>query len=138
MILKKTPCFTCHLTGDTGFEMVLRDSWGKILLSALLRSSNINRSLMAEILAIKHGLELVVSRNYRHLIVESDAMLAINYLDQSGRELIFDILDAVSCDSCVFQHANRVVNRLAHDVSKLGGERDVLMVWEESLPPSIL
>ena len=70
--------------------------------------------------------------------MESDALLAINYLDQSGRELIFDIVAAVSCDSCVFQHANRVVNRLAHDVSKPSGERDVLMVWEELLPPSIL
>lgn len=107
--------------GHDGIGGVFRDHTGSWFVS-YARSISHTTNLHAEILAIKEGLEIALSENYRYLIIESDSLVAITLLQQNDNDKIKFLID--DCRSLIqratsvklhhiFREGNKVADKLA-------------------------
>lgn len=128
--------------GKGGIGGIFRDSIGAWLLGfakAIPHATN----LQAELLAIKEGLKIATSRQYRHIRVQSDSAVALYIMknNTNGRMkyLVDDYRSLIrSLNSVKLQHIFRDVNRIADTLATQGriSKSSILQLLE--VPPTIL
>ena len=71
-------------TNDAGSSIVLRDSIGKIIVSACRQLFSWHDALEAELLAIREGLSLALVWSQLPIVVESDYLEAVYLIQRAG------------------------------------------------------
>ncbi|GLT84201.1 hypothetical protein SLE2022_024470 [Rubroshorea leprosula] len=123
---------------------LIRDSWGNWILG-FSRRIGWSSILLAELWAIRDGLQLAVSRNLSHLLIETDSLTAVNLLSKEPIEnhplssLVFDCRDLLRCTPHVkISHAMRESNMAADILAKVGHGMSEDFVVFESIPHPVM
>ena len=95
--------------------MVIRDSSGLVLVSAVNKLGKAAIALYAKMLGIRYGRQLACERRYKHLIVETHSRVVLAFIDKGksimwdAGSLVFDIMDLVAeCNDCRFQSSRQI------------------------------
>ncbi|OMO57964.1 reverse transcriptase [Corchorus capsularis] len=126
----------CCRRKEAGLGVVIRDSTGQVLYTAVTRVAWVLDSLFAEVYAILFGLLVAKTFGLGHVDAESDSLQAILELNRltpslwEGGSLIQQIKDLGSCfDSCSFRHVKRSANKFAHNLAHLECDVGENFVW---------
>ena len=96
---------------------------------------------LVEIIALLHGILLARDLQLSRVILESDALVAIQdinnkYTGSSSGHLIMDILHSCSSfESCSFQHISRDFNQVAHELAHYARRTGSSQLWMGVTPP---
>ncbi|KAL5756472.1 hypothetical protein ACOSQ2_021218 [Xanthoceras sorbifolium] len=124
-----------------GLGAVVRDSQGLFmagLSQKLVGSVSIE---VAEAAAILNGLHLAIHLRFSRLLVESDALNIVNYINHRDPPLsevgliISDILSLCSNAFVAFSFVPRCANFVAHLLVRNSFSGDVVSIWLEDAPP---
>ena len=64
------------------FGVVIWDSSGRVLASAMSQNMRYENPLHVEVIALRFGLSLAVDRGYNNLITESDSMMTVKLISR--------------------------------------------------------
>jgi ribonuclease HI len=129
-------------TGAVG--AVLRDYQGQLIAASCKFLPQVSSAAMAEALAMKEGLSLVVSKGCSQVIAEADSLETIQAC--TGQEtwwtepaaIFADCVDLASLiDGINFRHCPREVNRVAHVLARESFRNKITCTWDDD-PPSFL
>lgn len=108
---------------------VIRDFNGSWILG-FYRNIGFSNSLVAELVALKDGLSLIIEHKFSHVIVESDSLVACNLisdLSMNAKHILFEFVD--DCRKLLLRiphvkldHIFREANAVADRLSKVGLE----------------
>ncbi|GLU12286.1 hypothetical protein SLE2022_289800 [Rubroshorea leprosula] len=122
---------------------IFRDHHGNWKLG-YARKIGWSNSLAAELWAIRDGLQLAITHNFFHIIVESDSLVAIHLLQEPPPSshnlsaLIFDCRELLrQIPLAELKHIVRESNMVADQMAKLGHGIDHDLVTFESIPLSV-
>ncbi|GLT36867.1 hypothetical protein SLA2020_112150 [Shorea laevis] len=123
---------------------LIRDSWGNWILG-FSRRIGWSSILVAELWAIRDGLQLAVSRNFSHLLIETDSLSAVNLLSNDSIDnhplssLVFDCRDLLRCIPHVkISHVMRESNMAADILAKMGHDLSEDFVVFYSIPQPVV
>lgn len=114
-----------------GFGGVFRDSRG-VWITGFFQKIGFSNSLMAELLAIKTGLQLVVDQKIQDIVMESNSLVAITLIRHDNISLNSKFIPIfLDCrrllnqiPRCRFQHTFREANIVADGISKIALDSD--------------
>ncbi|KAL5823166.1 hypothetical protein ACOSQ4_021066 [Xanthoceras sorbifolium] len=122
--------------------MVIRDFDGLISVDGSIKLVGHFNPLLAEALAICHGLQMALESGFTSLLVESDALGVINAINShvvgsSDLGLILSdiFLLASSITASSFSFIPRLANKVADALAKAGLLAVLDLYWVESYPP---
>ena len=109
-------------------------------------------SSVAELAALRRGLELAVANGWRRVWVEGDAQAAVDAVrrgrprrargraeeDRRLRGEIADLLPLLDLDDMTVSHVRRAGNRVAHGFAQLGHGEARPRVWRGAPPDEVL
>ncbi|GLT95270.1 hypothetical protein SLE2022_129620 [Rubroshorea leprosula] len=123
---------------------LIRDSWGNWILG-FSRKIGWSSILLSELWAIRDGLQLAASKNFSHLLIETDSLTAVNLLSKDPIEnhplssLVFDCRDLLRCIPHVkISHVMRESNMVADILAKMGHDITEDFVVFESIPHCVM
>ncbi|GKV15306.1 hypothetical protein SLEP1_g26102 [Rubroshorea leprosula] len=123
---------------------LIRDSWGNWTLG-FSRRIGWSSILLAELWAIRDGLQLAVSRNFSHLLIETDSFTAVNLLSKDPIDnhplssLVFDCRDLLRCIPHVkISHVMRESNMAVDILAKMGQDLSEDFVVFESIAQPVI
>nr|CAB3455114.1 unnamed protein product [Digitaria exilis] len=128
--------------GDcAGYGVVIRDDKGDVLLSAWGMVHYAASTEEVELIACREGVKLAAEWVPRLAILESDCLVAINFLrrpsDQRSQS-VFTIKETVLASeklpSVVFSHVKREQNRVAHELAQIARRLSHCAVWRNRAP----
>ena len=96
---------------------------------------------LVEIMTLLHGILLARDLQLSQVILESDALVAIQdinnkYTGSSSGNLIMDILHICSSfESCSLQHISRDFNQVAHELAHYARRTGFSQLWMGVTPP---
>lgn len=112
---------------------------------AFSRCLGFGTSVYAELSALKYGLMLCCKKNIHKVVVETDSLLVVNWLNneteppQQYRELLEDILKLRNQMFCKVGHVYREANSLADGLANYGALGiDASFVCPSQLPKHLL
>ncbi|XP_062020933.1 uncharacterized protein LOC133737384 [Rosa rugosa] len=115
-----------------GVGGVLRNDQAAFLAAFSIRESFVTSPLHVELLAIKHGLLLLLGLGVNSAIIETDCLVAVHAIsspfeDLSGlSNLIVDIKDILQTwPLFIFVHVSRQANRVAHRLANISFDSDI-------------
>ncbi|KAL5767475.1 hypothetical protein ACOSP7_014082 [Xanthoceras sorbifolium] len=123
-----------------GIDAVLRDHLGSIKGSFALPRVGCFSADVGEVFAIREVLSAVVEAGLVVHIVESDSLIAINYINHkslsaSAQPLVDDIVIFSSClGELSFSHTHRTGNKVAHGLAKYAISLSADKFWVDSCP----
>ncbi|XP_062021223.1 uncharacterized protein LOC133737733 [Rosa rugosa] len=124
-----------------GGGTIIRDEFGSLIVAGGKNFQHPVSSLVAELLAIKVGLDLVVERRLRNVMVESDCLEAIHLLNSKERclapegGLVEDIQNTMALvNISSIYHVRREGNTAAHAIAKFVARNNGRYVWLEDGP----
>ncbi|XP_010695719.1 uncharacterized protein LOC104908324 [Beta vulgaris subsp. vulgaris] len=98
--------------------------------------------VMAEALAVRHGLKIAMEAGFTSLVLEMDNLYVYSKLKKARQEntilgsILHDIqVLASQCHSNSFSFVKREGNGVAHVLAKLSCNFEGLRVWLEEYPP---
>ncbi|XP_073121019.1 uncharacterized protein [Henckelia pumila] len=109
-----------------GYGCVLRNTYGVVIAATHGRLQGHLNAMLAEALSIREALSWLKSLGFSHIIVESDALLVIEALNNSSESdssilgLIVDDCKILAGDfsSCQFVFVYRSANQIAHALAR--------------------
>ncbi|KAJ8760729.1 hypothetical protein K2173_017824 [Erythroxylum novogranatense] len=129
--------------GIAGYGGLLRDHVGCWLLG-FSGNLGVSDTLVAELKTIRQGLHIAWSHGFRHLILETDSMIALTLITTPSSR--FDPLEHLVEDiqaflhhewSCRLQHCYREGNKCADLLANVGADSSALLHIYHSPPPSL-
>nr|CAB3471210.1 unnamed protein product [Digitaria exilis] len=135
-----------HASRRASIGGVYRDHEGAFVLGYAERIGTATSSV-AELAALRRGLELAVANGWRSVWVEGDAMAVVDVVRSRARlraeedrrlcaeiEALLPMFD----DDMTVSHVRRKGNRVAHGFAKLGHGVEVPRVWRGVPPDEVL
>ncbi|KAK1587034.1 hypothetical protein Q3G72_008784 [Acer saccharum] len=112
----------------------VRDRSGRVLASSCRNVKANYQPQIAEALAILDGLRLAVSRNWLHVVMESDALVVVQaiILKASPSSEVGVVVERFFVVSFLF--VPRLLNKVAHGLAKLALTHDGESLWLEDCP----
>ncbi|XP_055961886.1 uncharacterized protein LOC126682770 [Mercurialis annua] len=127
-----------------GLGAAIRDEDGQVLVSAANRIPSVQDIIQGEAQAILFGLHLAQDCSLRNVMVEGDALVVINHLNQDHKDLylqglIFEDIKhlVASFDSVSFCYSRRSNNQCAHGLAKWALNLDEARVIMEDVSSHI-
>ncbi|KAM1099873.1 hypothetical protein ACFX2B_006348 [Malus domestica] len=122
----------------------IRDAHGAFVAAITCFLPFVSLVIHAELLAIKHGVELAQQLGYQKVQVESDSSQAISIINTCvDRASVMDLLvedvlhSAASFTASKFISISRNNNGIAHCLTKVAVSSGTRLVWIEE-PPSVI
>jgi ribonuclease HI len=124
---------------------VMRDTQGLFIAGSGMFIPHVGSVLMAEAMAVLHGLKMAQNMNYSAVEVESDSLEVIQYC--TGAERIWSEATAIfaeimavagSIGMVEFNHCTRDMNRVAHDIARFSFSSRADCNWVDEPPSFIL
>ena len=132
---------TLDLGGNSSIGVIVRDYTGLTVVTSCKVLKACYSANLVEIMALLHGILLARDLQLSRVILESDALVAIQdinnkYTDSSSGYLIMDILHICSSfESCSFQHISRDFNQVAHEFTHFACRTGFSLLWMGVTPP---
>lgn len=125
-----------------GLGGVVRDSSGEVVAATCLNVVGEMEVVMAEALAVRHGLKIAMEAGFTNLVLEMDNLSVFSKLKKHSSEatplgsILSDIhvLASLSHSVC-FAFVKREGNGVAHVLARLSCNFEGLRVWLEEYPP---
>ncbi|XP_024159070.1 uncharacterized protein LOC112166454 [Rosa chinensis] len=119
-----------------GVGGVMRNEKGEFIVGFAYHKEYVTSAMHVELLAIKHGLELLQAMTVTNVIVQSDCLLAIKAICEEGENfttlgnLVEDIKALLhQLPSIGIQYAYRTSNRVAHKFASYGFDANTHTKW---------
>jgi len=126
---------------------VYRDHEGAFVLGYAERIGTATSSV-AELAALRRGLELAVANGWRRVWIEGDARAVVDAVRRRARVRaeedrrlcgeIADLLPLLDLDDMTVSHVRRAGNRVAHGFAQLGHGEARPRVWRGAPPDEVL
>ena len=130
--------------GGVGLGGVVRDSMGDIVMSTCMKVTEEMEVVLAEALAVRHGLKIALEAGFVRLVLETDNISVFSKLKKGSSEatalgsILHDIHVLASSCLCVsFAFVKREGNGVAHALAKLSCNFEGPRVWMEEYPPEV-
>lgn len=132
-------------TGKASIGGVFRDHNAEFLLG-YAESIGKTTSTVAELAALRRGLELILENRWRDVWLEGDAKALVDIIVKGrpvksleARRHVSDINDIMKeLDNCVFTHIYREGNRAADKLAQMGHYFEKPHVWRDLPPDEVL
>ena len=132
---------TSDLGGNSSIGVIVRDYTGRTVAASCRVLKACYSADLVEIMALLHGILLAQDLQLSRVILESDALAAVQdinnkYTGSSSGHLIMDILHSCSSfKSCSFQHISRNFNQVAHELTHYARRKNSSQLWLGVTPP---
>ncbi|XP_021747929.1 uncharacterized protein LOC110713793 [Chenopodium quinoa] len=124
--------------------VVMRGDVGDVVTSTCLPLHGRFDADIAEAIAMRHALSIVIESGFRNVCMETDCLklhshlIKRNTLATTFGSIINDIIHlARSCQSCYFSFVKREGNQVSHALAKLCSSFVSFRVWIEEVPSHI-
>ena len=129
--------------GNSSVGVIVRDCTGQTVAASCTLLKACYSAELVEIMALLQGILLAQDLHLPRVILESDALVAIQainnkYTGSSSGHLILEILHIRSSfESCSFQHISRDFNQVAHELAHYARRTGNSQLWRGVTPPFI-
>ena len=129
--------------GNSSVGVIVRDCTGQTVAASSTLLKACYSAELVEIMALLQGILLAQDLHLPRVILESDALVAIQainnkYIGSSSGHLILEILHIRSSfESCSFQHISRDFNEVAHELAHYACRTGNSQLWRGVTPPFI-
>jgi hypothetical protein len=123
--------------------MILRGSNSAVIVSACRVLYNCNDALESEVSALMEGLALAYEWSELPIIIQSDCVVALSALKESGRnrtvygQLFDEVKRLMNLQEIILVKLDRDQNRVAHSLANLGRGGDCTACWVRSAPECV-
>ena len=128
--------------GGVGLGGVVRDHKGEVVAATCRQMGGEMDVVMAEALAVRHGLLTAMEAGFSNLVMEMDNLVVFSKLKKGKHEatVLGSILHDIfvlsrQCHRVLFAFVKRKGNVVAHVLAKLSSSFEGLRVWVEEYPP---
>jgi hypothetical protein len=129
--------------GRAGTGMILRGSNSAVIVSACRVLYNCNDALESEVSALMEGLALAYEWSELPIIIQSDCVVALSALKESGRnrtvygQLFDEVKRLMNLREIILVKLDRDQNRVAHSLANLGRGGDCTACWVRFAPECV-
>lgn len=135
---------TINNQGTVGIAAIIREAGGRVMAAMAKRTSVQMDIFGAECLAIREGLRLLRRHSSQHMIIESDALNAVNairagtYLRSAAGDHIIKTREYLTeLSNFEINHCYRECNKAAHALAKQALTTDSIAIWVGCCPTTL-